>query len=237
VADPSPLQHRLPLQTPIPSLFPSPGQTRALSLPPLSSDGLIWSSLIAGTKEQRKAATIRKSQKKRSQTLAKTKAEQAATRERAAHEAEVSRLEFFNDMLTRITDRGYAFGQLMLHVFDPQYRQGVACYNFFRDQRVVRNILDLWVSHGNSQTGWREVHDWSVAYVSQTIRREASSITRDGWLQTLQRPINAGFVLGFDIAKIHNHLQQMAGVAMQMFGAFAEGQQYAKISLQRLAKK
>jgi hypothetical protein len=39
------------------------------------------------------------------------------------------------------------------------------------------------------------------------------------------------------MAKIHNRLQQMAGIAMQMFGAFGEGQWYAKISLQRLAKK
>src|ERR1700683_5691390 len=111
----------LPLQTLIPSLLLSPGRTRALSLPPLSSDGLIWSSPIAGTKEQWKVATIHKSQKKRSQTLAKTKAEEAVTHERAAQEAEVSRPAFFNDMLSRISGHGYSFGQLMLHVFDPQY--------------------------------------------------------------------------------------------------------------------
>jgi len=101
----------------------------------------------------------------------------------------------------------------------------------------VRRILDLWASGGNSDTGRDEVHAWSVGYVSSTIEKEARAITKDGWLQTLRRPINAGFVLGFNMSNIHDRLQESAGVAMRMFEAFAAGQRVAKLTLKRIAKK
>ena len=95
----------------------------------------------------------------------------------------------------------------------------------------MRQILDLWVSGGNSDTGKDEVHAWSVGYILSTIEKEAHTITKDGWLQTLRRPINAGFVLSFNMSNIHDHLQESAGVAMCMFEAFAAGQRVAKLTL------
>ena len=41
----------------------------------------------------------------------------------------------------------YSFGQLMLYVFDPQYRQGIARYNFFRDRGVVGQYSGTLGSH------------------------------------------------------------------------------------------
>jgi hypothetical protein len=230
---------RLPLQTPIPSLFPSPGQLRAQSLPPISSDGLIWSSPIVGTKQERLATIRRKSQKKRATTLTKAKDDGAAERRKVAEEAELKKTAFFNDLLSRLVEQGYSFGQFMLHVFDPQFRQGVARYAFFRDRSLVRSVLDFWVLRNNcySETGSAEVRNWAVGYVSGIIKHEARAITRADWLQTLQRPINVQFVLSFDMSKIHMCLQESATTAMKVLEAFAIGPSYAKASLQRIAKK
>lgn len=227
----------LPLRAPIPSLFPSPSQSRALSLPPLSSDGLIYSSPVVGTKEQKKAIISRKSQKKRSATMAGKKPAQALEEEHVAADAESKRVTFFNNILNSISQQGYTFGQLVLHVSDPRYRQGITRYNFFRERGLVQKILDLWVSGGNSDTGRDEVHGWSVGYVASIIKKEAHAITKAGWLQTLRRPINAAFVLGFNMSNIHDRLQESAGVAMCMFEAFAAGQRVAKLTLQRKVKK
>jgi hypothetical protein len=109
----------LPLRTPIPSIFPSPFRGRALSLPPLSSDGLdglIYSSPIVGTKEQKRAIISRKSQKKWSATIAQKKATQSTEDERVAAEVKAKRLTFFNKTLSSIYQHGYTFGQLVRNI-------------------------------------------------------------------------------------------------------------------------
>ena len=126
IDDPLLYAPHLPLQTTIPSLFPSPSCGHALSLPPLSSDGLIHTSPIVGTKEQKKAIISQKSQKKRGATIARKKATHATEEEHIAEDVEAKRLNFFNKTLSSISQQGYTFGQLVLYVSDPQYWQGIA---------------------------------------------------------------------------------------------------------------
>ncbi|KAJ7832748.1 hypothetical protein B0H14DRAFT_3711864 [Mycena olivaceomarginata] len=87
------------------------------ALPPLSSDGLLYTSPIAGTKEQKLAKIRAKAAKKRLATIVnkQTAAEAASEEDNTA---------IFAEILEKLSSNGLSFGQLMLYVFDPLYKQG-----------------------------------------------------------------------------------------------------------------
>ncbi|KAJ7698296.1 hypothetical protein B0H17DRAFT_1129822 [Mycena rosella] len=114
------VEESLPGSSPIPSSpvtpIPSPvrmAATRALAntapseLPPLSSDGIIPSSPVIGTREEKVAATRRKNQCKRALTLAthKVVSKQATEENKTA---------IFDEILEKLPANGLTFGQLML---------------------------------------------------------------------------------------------------------------------------
>ncbi|KAJ7075972.1 hypothetical protein C8R43DRAFT_1143727 [Mycena crocata] len=87
------------------------------ALPPLSSDGIIASSQIIGTREERLATIRRKSHRKRAATIATQKVETKQL-------FEENKIIVFDEILAKLSENGLTFGQLMLYVFDPIYKQG-----------------------------------------------------------------------------------------------------------------
>ena len=183
--------------TPVPSLWP-----RASSLPP-SSDGPTPSSPIVGTKAEQRAIRHRKSQRKRLATLESQKITQVAEEEQRAREAENGKRAFLDTILASLSECGYTINDLMLHVFDPQYWQGITRWEgFFRSPGAATHILDLWVAKSNSHSARMEVHNWTIGYISRVVKTEAHKITTSGWLQSVDKPMNAAYILAFDMAKI-----------------------------------
>ena len=64
VTETNPIPMLFPLTSQLPPTTPMHGRARALSLPPLSSDGIIASSPIVGTREQRTAIARNKGLRK-----------------------------------------------------------------------------------------------------------------------------------------------------------------------------
>jgi len=206
-------------------------------LPP-SSDGPTPSSPIVGTKAEQRAIRHRKSQRKRLATLKSNKTTQVAEEEQRAREAENGKRAFLNTVLASLSECGYTINDLMLHVFDPQYWQGITRWEgFFRSTGAVTHILDLWVAKSNSHSARVEVHNWTVDYVSRVVKTEARKITTSGWLQSVNKPTNAAYILGFDMAKIYARLRTEATTTMKIFAAFATGPRHTNVTEQQTRKK
>jgi hypothetical protein len=104
-------------------------------LPPLSSNGIIASSPIVGTKERKLAASYRKRERKRANTV-------AARKVVAEEEAEENKTKVFDEIHVKLRENGLTFGQLMVYVFDPIYKQGTTRWDgFFKEQGMVTRIL------------------------------------------------------------------------------------------------
>lgn len=245
------LQSLLPSSSPLTSLASSPYTPRARAsslpppLPPLSSDGIIPSSPVVGTREQRTTTIRAKAQKKRLATIQHNKVElevlkadlvvQAA---QAGKEAEQRKVGFFEEILASIKAHGYTLSELLLYVSDPIYKQGIARWeHLFRDRISIPKILNIWVSL-RSEASREQVHTWAVDYISKEVKREARRITKSGYLQTLNRPVNSALVLGFNMSNIQAWLQEHGLVFMKVFESFAMStRQLKNASPGRLAKK
>ncbi|KAF8169338.1 hypothetical protein K438DRAFT_1983415 [Mycena galopus ATCC 62051] len=180
-------------------------------LPPLSSDGLIYTSPIIGTKAERKAKAYSKSQKKKKETLAR-KALSEEERKRAV----------FDGVLHELESNGLTFGDLMLYIFNLVYKQGVTRWNrFFRKRGLATSILGFWVAPENSPTAREEVKEWAGDYIATLAQDTAREITASKYLQTGEAPINGDSVDGFRITKLHSYFQQSAQTVMKVLDAFA----------------
>jgi hypothetical protein len=78
-----------------------------------------------GTKAEQRVIRHRKSQRKRLATLKFKKTTQVAEEEQRAREAENGKRAFLNTVLASLSECGYTINNLMLHIFDPQYWQGI----------------------------------------------------------------------------------------------------------------
>ncbi|KAF7343318.1 hypothetical protein MVEN_01764100 [Mycena venus] len=194
--------------------------------PPLSSDDLLNTSLIVGNKKEKKAKRYAKGVRKRRETQAATAA-QAKTKE-----------ELMDDILGELIDNDLSFGDLMLYVFDPIYKQGqMRWHGFFRCTGLATKILNLWVSRENSETARAEVDAWAVDYVAERARAEAKEITKLKALQT-GATVNGDYVDGFSMHKMHDFLHTHAKTAMKIFDAFATSTRNVTSSLPaRIAKR
>ncbi|KAJ7800632.1 hypothetical protein B0H14DRAFT_3092571 [Mycena olivaceomarginata] len=205
-----------PPETPVRLQSPPPSPTPATSalgtmLPPLSSDGLIYTSPIVGTRAERKAKSYSKGQKKKKETLAKR-----------ALSAEDQKHAVFDGVLHELADNGFTFGDLMLYVFDPIYKQRETRWNgFFRKRGLATSILGFWVAPENSETAREEVTEWAGDFVANLAQDAARDITASKYLQTGERAVNGEFVDSFSITKLHKYLHQHAKTAMKVFSAFA----------------
>lgn len=221
-----------------------PKRSRAYSLPPLSSDGLVHTSPIAGTIAQSRAATIRKSQRKRQATImdqneqARIDAEAAAERKQNASAAKVS---FLNWLLDSLQPNRATWGDLMSHVFDPSRGQGAHRWGgFFNQPGSASQILDHWVSPQNAGPAQDEVHNWAVAYVIRVVGKEARTVNESGILQSKKQYLHAANVLNFSMKSLQDGLRGKAEVSMSLFEAFATSPRHKRkdgISPARWAKK
>ncbi|KAJ7026665.1 hypothetical protein C8F04DRAFT_966145 [Mycena alexandri] len=226
--------------SPARSIFSSPARIAAtqalansvpLPLPPLSSDGINPSSPITGTKEDRLAASYRKRHRKRANTI-------AAQKVLSGEEAEDNKTVVFDDILNKLRDNGLTFGQLMLYVFDPIYKQGTTRWDgFFKESGLAARVLGLWVSNKNSATAREEVGTWAEDYVAARVHAEGQAVTASKMLQTAGVPVDNDYVTGFSMVKVGEKIALAARVTMRMLNAFATSARNLKTNLPHRAAK
>ncbi|KAJ7778068.1 hypothetical protein B0H14DRAFT_3095841 [Mycena olivaceomarginata] len=165
---------------------------------PLSSDGLIYTSPIVGNKKEHKAKEYAKGQKKRKITLASN-----------VTAAEEQKYAIFDGILTELTDNRLTFGDLMLHVFNPIYKQGETRWQgFFRNHALATSILGFWVAPENGETVHEEVREWA------------------GGRQLAMLPLQNTFKPAVEhIPKLHAYPQTHTGIIMKIFDVFATSTQ------------
>ncbi|KAJ7302510.1 hypothetical protein DFH08DRAFT_826533 [Mycena albidolilacea] len=177
---------------------------------PLSSDGLIYTSPIVGNKKERKAKRYAKGQKKRKIMLASN-----ATSAEQKH-------AIFDGILAELTDNGLTFGDLMLYVFNPIYKQGETRWQgFFRNRGLATSILGFWVAPENGETAREEVTEWAGDFVADLAQEAARNVTSSKYLQTGSGTVDAEYVDGFSIPKLHAYLQTHTRIVMKIFDALA----------------
>ncbi|KAJ6611846.1 hypothetical protein B0H10DRAFT_2165690 [Mycena sp. CBHHK59/15] len=125
-------------------------------------------------------------------------------------------------VLCDLGDNGLTFGDLMLYVFNPIYKQREIRWNgFFRKRGLATSILGFWVSPENSETAREEVTQWAGDFVANLAQDAAPDITSSKHLQTGDTAVNGEYDDSFSITKLHTYLQQHAKTAMKVFTAFA----------------
>ncbi|KAJ7319127.1 hypothetical protein DFH08DRAFT_926720 [Mycena albidolilacea] len=200
-------------------------------LPPLSSDGLIHTSPVVSTKEQKKAKKREKGAKKRKETMANKQSASAAS-------AEERKAAVFEEVLETLSSNGLSFGQLMLYVFDPIYKQGVVRWNgFFKHQGLATQVLNLWMSNQNSPLAQQEVGTWAEDYVAEVMHDEAQGITESKKLQTADTAINNDYVTNFSMLSMGTYFQTAARISMKVLVAFATSPRNLKSGLVQRAGK
>lgn len=220
-------------------------RARALSLPPLSSDGIEMSSPLVGSKAEKAAKSRQKSQRKRAMTLKTQKGEAALNAYRLSQEKEeqltalaTKKAHFFDDIISSLKNHGYTIGELLLYISDPLYKQAATRWeSLFRDNATVEQVLNLWAFRSSEMSRW-QVHRWAVDYVSTKVKEEAATITKLGILQTFHRPVDSKLVLSFEMTEIQARLQKHGTVFMQVFQSLAtSARQLKNAGPVRIAKK
>lgn len=202
---------------------------RAVSLPPLSSDGLIATSPIVGNRTQRTAKAQKKGGKKRAATIVQKRETEEATAQQHTLDAEKAKQKALDDVLALLTSKGLSWGDLMTHVFDPTFMQGAHRWDgFFKSHGSASRILDHWISLQNSTTARIEVHEWAVNHIAQTINAEAKAINEEGFLRSEKKELKVQNILGFSMMGLQTRLRETAGVAMRMFDAFATSSRHLR---------
>ncbi|KAJ7790637.1 hypothetical protein B0H14DRAFT_2625811 [Mycena olivaceomarginata] len=188
-------------------------------LPPLSSDGLIHTSPVVGTKEQKKTKKWEKGAKKRKETRANKQSASAVS-------AEERKAAVFEEVLEKLSSNGLSFGWLMLYVFDPVHKQGVVRWNgFFKHQGLATQVLNLWVG------------TWAEDYVAEAMRDEAQGITESKKLQTADTAIDNDYVTNFSMLSMGTYFQMAARISMKVLAAFATSPRNLKSGLMQRAGK
>lgn len=182
--------------------------------PPLSSDGPARSSPIRGTHAEQLGTIRKKAQVKRAATI-------NLNGEVNTRETEAKKDKILDGILETLVSNGLGLGHLLFHVFDPVYRKGDHRWSFFKETGTVTRLLNLWVSMKNSATARAEVHGWAVGYMSKVLKHEAATVTKSKDLQGSGRPVDAPYILGFDMDKLHSFLDKTAPSAMALFRAFS----------------
>lgn len=200
-------------------------------LPPLSDDGIFISSPIVGTKEEKLAASYRKRERKRANTV-------AAQKIILERDIEENKITIFEEILAKLRENHLTFGQLMLYVFDPIYKQGSTRWDgFLKEGRMATRVLDLWVSNKNSPTAREEVASWAENYVAGVVQDEAQAVTASKVLQTAGTAIEESYVTGFSMLKAGEKMGGLARVATKILNAFATSARNLKSNLPHRAVK
>ncbi|KAJ7882434.1 hypothetical protein B0H14DRAFT_3755712 [Mycena olivaceomarginata] len=176
----------------------------------LYHDGLIHTSPVVGTKEQKKAKKWEKGAKKRKETMANKQSASAAS-------AEECKAAVFEEVLETLSSNGLSFGQLMLYVFDPIYKQGVVRWN--------------------GPSARQEVGTWAEDYGAEAMRDEAQGITESKKLQTADTAIDNDYVTKFSMLSMGTYFQTAARISMKVLVAFATPPRNLKSGLVQRAGK
>ncbi|KAJ7806104.1 hypothetical protein B0H14DRAFT_2610720 [Mycena olivaceomarginata] len=130
--------------------------------------------------------------------------------------AEERKAAVFEEVLETLSSNGLSFGQLMLYVFDPVYKQGVVRWKrFFKHQELATQVLNLWVSNQNSPSARQEVGMWAEDYVAEAMCDEAQGITGSKKLQTADNAINNDYVTNFSMLPMGTYFQTAARISMR----------------------
>ncbi|KAE9395891.1 hypothetical protein BT96DRAFT_1042765 [Gymnopus androsaceus JB14] len=163
-------------------------------LPPLElSPGLVLSSPVVGTVEERQEKRLQKGQKKRAKTLAEKAAEKELEEHLEAERKLAHAQETFRGCLDYLHSRGFTFGNLCMYYFNPDSDAGaVRWHEFAAVHGRITQLLDWWI-HAKSASVRSEVHEWAVSHVCAEIGKSARHITRLGLLKTHDELINKTF--------------------------------------------
>ncbi|KAJ7803922.1 hypothetical protein B0H14DRAFT_3091919 [Mycena olivaceomarginata] len=178
------------------------------------------------TREEKKAINYSKGQRKWNTTLVEAAA------------AKQTKEEIFDSILEQLAGNKLTFGDLMLYIFDPIYKQGLTRWHgFFRQRGLASKILDFSVSRKNSETAREEVSAWARDYVAEQARAEAKEITKSKELHTASS-VDGAYVDGFSMQKMYDFLWVHAKTAMKVLDAFATSARNARNNLpSRIAKR
>ncbi|KDQ53824.1 hypothetical protein JAAARDRAFT_49667 [Jaapia argillacea MUCL 33604] len=137
--------------------------------------------------------------------------------EMVSERAEAARHAAFDQALGCLSENKLSVSDLLLYISDPQYKQGMICWeSLFIKKSVVEQVLNFWVSgSSNSATGSKTVHDWAVKYVSGVVNKEACKITASQTFQTRNTTIDAVLFLKNDLTQIGEYLSRAFATTAQ----------------------
>ncbi|KAJ7735443.1 hypothetical protein B0H14DRAFT_3613658 [Mycena olivaceomarginata] len=204
----------LPGSSPIPTSPVHPSHSEDLR------DGLIYTSPVVGTKEQKKAKKREKGRKSEKKLWPIS----SLLQRRPPRNVKPPFSKKFWRHCPRMACHS---AQLMLYVFDPVYKQGVVRWNgFFKHQGLATQVLNLWVSNQNSPSARQEVGTWAEDYVAEAMRDEAQGITESK--NCRQQILQSTTIIYFQTA---------ARISMKVLAAFATSPRNLKSGLVQRAGK
>lgn len=131
-----------------------------------------------------------------------------AARKAEEDEAAKKKAQELDGFLQDLEMKGYTWGDLVVHVFDPETGSRDERWRFFFGvPGRMRSVLQLWLSSQNSKTARRMVDDWAVEHACNLVSKEADDITNTGELQLRTKVIDASFGKDFSIRDIFANLE------------------------------
>ncbi|KZV90118.1 hypothetical protein EXIGLDRAFT_838057 [Exidia glandulosa HHB12029] len=232
-----------PKRTPVPSNSPNHRNART----PQQSSMFEPSPAHVGTKEEIVAARRRAGRTKRRKTLdgnmeeleraraelaeeRKQKAEAAAAAMHIAKQEHVQRIALM--ILELFKNAGVSLGEFLLFVLDPNMReQDMAMRRWedlFYDNSTVPKILEYWTTAPTPKRGREQVEDWMVSHVAARAAREASAITRNGWLRNDPKQMSRASVLAFRHDDLYPRFGKEAPIMLKICEKFATSRRQEK---------
>ncbi|EJD33790.1 hypothetical protein AURDEDRAFT_131505 [Auricularia subglabra TFB-10046 SS5] len=240
-----------------PGLLPLPRQT----VSPFNSGQYIYSSdpgvnltdPLIGSPGQIKSRRLQKSAKKRLDTIARQNKEEEALllalveEEEAKEAARVerirrSRLEKSLRGVRDLWESGISLGTFLTCILDPETKddgdfKARRFREIFSDRSAIDQILGFWTTASKTPKQVRDhVDAWMVSHVSRLANREATKITKDGWMRTPTQVTKQG-VLAFRLDSLQPRFAAAAPVMYQVVLSFATARRQAKSGSEKLRQR
>ncbi|KZV86531.1 hypothetical protein EXIGLDRAFT_680976 [Exidia glandulosa HHB12029] len=160
----------------------------------------------------------------------KQKADAAATAMRIAKQESVQRIALM--VLELLKNAGISLGEFLLFVLDPNmHEQDMAMRRWedlFYDNSTVPKILEYWTTAPTPRRGREQVEDWMVSHVAARAAREASAITRNGWLRNDPKQMSRASVLAFRHDDLYPRFRNEAPIMLKICETFATSRRQEK---------
>ncbi|KAJ8089937.1 hypothetical protein PM082_018515 [Marasmius tenuissimus] len=171
---------------------------------------------IVGSPATQKRIRHEKSQAKRATTLAAKKAARAHEAAIAAEEARKRKCQYFHDVLVKLNQEGFTFGELLMHFLDPD------------------NWEDWFVGGQYPPSVRYRTQEWAVKMTCEVVGEEAATITKSGLLKTHNQDINEEFIMSYNLRDYYDKLKDGgAGNILRVFEAVAYSQRHPTFTKQR----